>query len=191
MKYINECSFLFVGSQTHRPASSHHCVRPLRLCARPGSVPVPQQSAEVHRNLRTEGKSERFFFLGGFNVIAPKSVLCLYWEFMAMCFVGEPQSFTRGDRGAVGCGLRRGCHQEPYHGGQRTVFHRWAGGGGGEEEQVEQIDNSSSFSSSPYFNSRCYTLHSFVVKTIICCIYNTLQLWIFIIINSQKWIAKM
>lgn len=47
------------GSQTHRPAAAHHRLRPLWLRPRPGPLPVPQQPAEVHRDLRSEGKKRR------------------------------------------------------------------------------------------------------------------------------------
>lgn len=36
------------GSQAPRPAAAHHRVRPVRLRARPRSVPVQEQPAEVH-----------------------------------------------------------------------------------------------------------------------------------------------
>ena len=45
----------FSGSETDRSAAAHHRVRPLRLRSRPGVVPLPQQLAEVHRDLRAEG----------------------------------------------------------------------------------------------------------------------------------------
>lgn len=48
--------FVFcTGSQTNRSAASHHRVRSLWFRPWSRAVPVPQQPAEVHRDLRSEG----------------------------------------------------------------------------------------------------------------------------------------
>jgi len=44
------------GGQAERPAAADHRLRPLRLCARPRAVPLPQQPAKVHRDLRAKGQ---------------------------------------------------------------------------------------------------------------------------------------
>ena len=43
------------GSQADRPTAADHRLWPLWLCARPCALPVSQQPAEVHWDLRTEG----------------------------------------------------------------------------------------------------------------------------------------
>lgn len=55
LKPCSLCSSCFSGGQADGPASSDHRLRSLRLCARPGAVSVPEQLAEVHRDLRSEG----------------------------------------------------------------------------------------------------------------------------------------
>jgi len=47
--------YLPVGGEADRPAATDHCLRSFRLRSRPCAVPVPQQPAEVHRDLRPEG----------------------------------------------------------------------------------------------------------------------------------------
>ena len=44
------------GGEADGPAAADHRVRPLRLRARPGPLPVQELPAEVHRDLRAEGK---------------------------------------------------------------------------------------------------------------------------------------
>lgn len=48
--------FSFVGGQANRSASSDHCVWSLWLCSWLGPLSVPQQSPEIHWNLRAKSK---------------------------------------------------------------------------------------------------------------------------------------
>lgn len=69
------------GGQAARPAAAHHRVRPVRLRARPRAVPVPQQPAEVHRDLRAEG--EWVLCVGASaQPAAPKTVCTLQQEWV-------------------------------------------------------------------------------------------------------------
>lgn len=48
-------SFSSTGGQADWPATSNHCVWPLWFCPWPGPVPLPQQPAKIHWDLRSEG----------------------------------------------------------------------------------------------------------------------------------------
>lgn len=48
--------FSFVGGQAYRSASSDHCMWSLWLCSWLGAQSVPQQSPEIHWNLRAKSK---------------------------------------------------------------------------------------------------------------------------------------
>lgn len=73
----------FVGGQANWPASSYHRVWSLWLRPWPGALPLPQQSAEIHWNLRTESK-----------IKATAETLCISGYYLIQSYLDSTLTFA-------------------------------------------------------------------------------------------------